>query len=174
MPRAGFQPVIPVFERPKTVLALYRTAIGTGAQNIWTKILNICDQRHTYFFVVVYITHNSVCVFFFIRLRNIIYYRFTYITRLCIFFAITELKRERTKLRKTILLPNHRNIIFIQLNYFCFYTLNLIRHGNSQNQIICTPTIDFLFAVRKWYQFLDWFHFPFTCLTFIQRSQMRY
>jgi hypothetical protein len=30
MPRAGFEPVIPVFERPKTVRALDRAAIGTG------------------------------------------------------------------------------------------------------------------------------------------------
>jgi hypothetical protein len=30
VPRAGFEPVIPVFERPKTVRALDRTAIGTG------------------------------------------------------------------------------------------------------------------------------------------------
>jgi hypothetical protein len=30
MPRAGFEPVIPMFERPKTVLALDRSAIETG------------------------------------------------------------------------------------------------------------------------------------------------
>jgi len=30
MPRAGFVPAIPMFERPKTVLALDRAATGTG------------------------------------------------------------------------------------------------------------------------------------------------
>jgi hypothetical protein len=30
MPRAEFEPMIPVFERPKTVDALDRTDIGTG------------------------------------------------------------------------------------------------------------------------------------------------
>jgi hypothetical protein len=30
MPLAGFEPVIPMFERPETVLALDRAAIGTG------------------------------------------------------------------------------------------------------------------------------------------------
>jgi hypothetical protein len=30
MPQVGFEPVIPVFERPKTVRALDRSAIGTG------------------------------------------------------------------------------------------------------------------------------------------------
>jgi hypothetical protein len=30
MPRAGFEPMIPVFERPKTVRTLDRAAIGTG------------------------------------------------------------------------------------------------------------------------------------------------
>jgi hypothetical protein len=30
MPRAGFEPVIPMFERPKTVLGLDRSAIETG------------------------------------------------------------------------------------------------------------------------------------------------
>jgi hypothetical protein len=30
MPRAGFKPEIPMFERPKTVLALDRSAIETG------------------------------------------------------------------------------------------------------------------------------------------------
>jgi hypothetical protein len=30
MPRAGFENAIPMFERPKTVLALDRAAIGTG------------------------------------------------------------------------------------------------------------------------------------------------
>jgi hypothetical protein len=30
MPRMGFEPMIPVFERSKTVLASDRTAIGTG------------------------------------------------------------------------------------------------------------------------------------------------
>jgi hypothetical protein len=30
MPRAGFEPAIPMFERPKTVLVLDRAAIETG------------------------------------------------------------------------------------------------------------------------------------------------
>jgi hypothetical protein len=30
MPRVGFEPTIPVFERPKTVRALDRSAIGNG------------------------------------------------------------------------------------------------------------------------------------------------
>jgi hypothetical protein len=34
MPRTGFEPAIPMFERPKTVLALDRAAIETSAQTI--------------------------------------------------------------------------------------------------------------------------------------------
>jgi hypothetical protein len=33
MPRAGFEHAIPMFERPKTVRALDRAAIGTGIYN---------------------------------------------------------------------------------------------------------------------------------------------
>jgi len=34
MPRAGFEPTIPVFERSKTVRALDRAVIGTGRYKI--------------------------------------------------------------------------------------------------------------------------------------------
>jgi len=34
MPRAGFKPTIPVFERSKTVRALDRAAIGTGRSSV--------------------------------------------------------------------------------------------------------------------------------------------
>jgi hypothetical protein len=34
MPRAGFEPAIPIFERPKTVLALDRAAIETGIRPV--------------------------------------------------------------------------------------------------------------------------------------------
>jgi hypothetical protein len=34
MPRAGFETAIPMFERPKTVRALERAAIGTGSFQI--------------------------------------------------------------------------------------------------------------------------------------------
>jgi hypothetical protein len=37
MPRMGFEPTIPVFERPKTVHALDRAATVIGA---WTIVLN--------------------------------------------------------------------------------------------------------------------------------------
>jgi hypothetical protein len=30
MPRMGFEPVVPLFERPKKVRALDRAAVGTG------------------------------------------------------------------------------------------------------------------------------------------------
>jgi hypothetical protein len=37
IPRAGFELTIPVFERPKTVLALDRAATGTGWKDIYEK-----------------------------------------------------------------------------------------------------------------------------------------
>jgi hypothetical protein len=43
MPRAGFEPEIPMFERPKTVLALDRSAIETGS-NISTVTKNKTEQ----------------------------------------------------------------------------------------------------------------------------------
>jgi hypothetical protein len=36
MPRAGFEAAIPMLERPKTVLALDRSAIETGVLQTWT------------------------------------------------------------------------------------------------------------------------------------------
>jgi hypothetical protein len=42
MPRAGFEPPIPMFEWPKTVLAIDRAAIGTGSRDIIT--INITVQ----------------------------------------------------------------------------------------------------------------------------------
>jgi hypothetical protein len=40
MPRVGFEPKIPVFERPKTVRALDCSATGTGKlYELWTKII---------------------------------------------------------------------------------------------------------------------------------------
>jgi hypothetical protein len=59
MPRAGFEPEIPMFERPKTVLALDRAAIETGpritvalklAVITYTKQYKVCSSfRMTYF-----------------------------------------------------------------------------------------------------------------------------
>jgi hypothetical protein len=40
MPRAGFDPTIPVFERPKTVRALDRAANGTGSSQYITYATN--------------------------------------------------------------------------------------------------------------------------------------
>jgi len=50
MPRAGFEPTIPMFERPKTVLALQRAVIETGRvlpqtnfiYTLITKTKNVC------------------------------------------------------------------------------------------------------------------------------------
>jgi len=39
MPRSGFEPAIPMFERPKTVLALGRADIGTGNYYIQSTII---------------------------------------------------------------------------------------------------------------------------------------
>jgi hypothetical protein len=40
MPQAGFKPAIPMFERPKTVRALDRAAIGTGLSISKLRIFN--------------------------------------------------------------------------------------------------------------------------------------
>jgi hypothetical protein len=48
MPRAGFEPEIPMFERPKTVLALDRAAIWTGPDWVYNEIYaynNKCSLR---------------------------------------------------------------------------------------------------------------------------------
>jgi len=39
MPRAGFEPTIPVLERPKTVRASDRVGIGTGSLSLFLVIL---------------------------------------------------------------------------------------------------------------------------------------
>jgi hypothetical protein len=38
MPRAGFEPAIPMFERPKTVHASDRSAIEIGPNSIYTEV----------------------------------------------------------------------------------------------------------------------------------------
>jgi hypothetical protein len=37
MPLVGFEPTVPVFERPKTIHALYRAAIVVGCVTMYTK-----------------------------------------------------------------------------------------------------------------------------------------
>jgi hypothetical protein len=43
MPREGFEPTIPMFERLKTVRALGRVAIGTGVSHLLSKAV-ICKR----------------------------------------------------------------------------------------------------------------------------------
>jgi hypothetical protein len=46
MPRAGVEPPIPVLERPKTVLALDRSAIETGT------VISISLYKPSYFYLL--------------------------------------------------------------------------------------------------------------------------
>jgi hypothetical protein len=50
MPLAEFEPAIPMFERPKTVLALDHAAIETGANGLLyeTKIHEEIRKRHIF------------------------------------------------------------------------------------------------------------------------------
>jgi hypothetical protein len=50
MPRAGFEPTIPVFGRSKTVHALDRAAIGTGKFEIMRINVEARDEMRLKFF----------------------------------------------------------------------------------------------------------------------------
>jgi hypothetical protein len=45
MPRVGLEPAIPMFERPKTVLALDRSAIETGLKRSYVEIIRHNEQE---------------------------------------------------------------------------------------------------------------------------------
>jgi hypothetical protein len=57
MSRAGFEPVIPMFERPKTVLALDRAAIETGL--CLTKLTKLIECRPIHHEIPLYVISCS-------------------------------------------------------------------------------------------------------------------